>query len=127
MGALPTIKRFLAEDYPTEAGWIGPLLYSLNLLLTTIYSNLNNGMTIGQNSLAQINTVSVNGSSPTTSFLWKFNSNPVGIEVINVTGAVPSGAVFCLFVYSAGVVTITNVFGLKAGSTYNITFHVIGG
>lgn len=132
MGALPTIKRFLIEDYPTEATWIGTLLYPLNLLLTTLYANLNNGLTLQANSLAQINTVSIAGSSPTTSFLWKYSSNPAGVVVINTvlaSGAAANikTAVTCQWSYSAGVITITNVTGLTLGNTYNITFYVIGG
>lgn len=132
MGALPTIKRFVTEDYPSEASWIGTLLYSLNLLLTTVYSNLNNGLTVGQNMLAMITTQSISGYTPSTSFLWKFGSNPVGVQVINTvqtnSPVVPiTVAVGCQWSYSAGVVTITNVTGLVPGNTYNVTFQVIGG
>src|ERR1019366_4765261 len=125
MGALPTIKRFLTEDFPKQADWIGTLLYPLNLLLTTIYSNLNNGLTLAQNSLAQINTLSVSGSSPSTTFLWKFSSNPVGVLVISATGGLISGAVTCQWSYSAGIITITTVSGLVAGNNYNVTFYAI--
>lgn len=134
MGALPTIKRFLTEDYPTQTAWIGALLYPLNLLLNTIYSNLNNGLTIGQNMLAQINTLSISGSSPSTTFLWKFSGGgaPIGISAVNVVqtnGAAVaiSNAVSCSWSYNAGVITINNVTGLNAGNTYNVTFIVWGG
>lgn len=132
MGALPTIKRFLSEDFPSQASWIGTLLYPLNLLLTTIYSNLNNGLTLGQNCLAQINTVSISGFSPQTSFLWKFSSNPIGVSVVNTVQTNSPGTpimspVNCQWTYSAGVLTITNVTGLTPGNTYNITFIVWGG
>lgn len=131
MAQLPPIKRFVIEDYPSESSWIGALLYPLNLLLNSVYSNLNNGLTISQNMLAQITTVEILGATPTTSFLWKFSSNPVGLTVINVVQTnSPSAAlvatVFCQFSYNAGVVTVT-VIGLPGSGTYNVTFHVIGG
>jgi len=133
MGMLPTIKRFLIEDYPSQASWIGSLLYPLNLLLNTIYANLNNGLTIGQNMLAQVNTLSISGSSPTTSYLWKFSSGgaPIGVFVINAAATSATapilGAVSCQYTYNAGVITITNVTGLTPGNTYNITFVTLGG
>ena len=131
MAQLPPIKRFVIEDYPSQSTWIGALLYPLNLLLNSVYSNLNNGLTVSQNMLAQINTVTVNGSSPSTSFLWKFSSNPVGISVINVvqtsTPVVALTApVFCQFSYNAGVISVT-VIGLPTSGTYNVTFQVLGG
>ena len=132
MASLPTIKRLLIEDYPTEATWIGALLYPLNLLLNTIYACFNNGITIGQNMLGQVNTVSITGKSPTTTFLWKFSSAPIAVVIGNTaqTNSTPTpivNPVTCQWTYSAGVITITNVTGLNPANTYNITFLVFGG
>jgi hypothetical protein len=129
MAALPTIKRFDLSDYPTQASWISNLLYPLNLLLTTIYAALNNGITFGQNMLGQINTLSVKASAPTTTFLYKFSGQgaPQAVFVGNVQGGTPSGAVTCTWSYNSGTITITNVTGLGTSGTYNITFVVIGG
>jgi hypothetical protein len=128
MGSLPTIKRFLSEDYPTQESWISPLIYALNQLLSTVYSNLNNGITLSQNCLAQVKTLSISGSSPTTSFNWSFSSiqAPVGCVVVQCLPNVTSAAT-CSWSYSAGVISINNVTGLTAGQTYSVTFIVFGG
>lgn len=134
MGTLPAIKRFLVDDFPEQASWIGALLYPLNLLLNTIYSNLNNGLTIAQNIQAQLTTLPIVGSSPSTSFSWKFPTvgAPAGISVINTalvsgSGSTVLGAVSCQWSYSAGVVTISSITGLNSANSYNITFIVWGG
>lgn len=132
MGSLPPIKRFLTEDFPTQASWIGNLLYPLNLFFNTVYSNLNNGLTLSQNMLAQVKTISISGSSPTTSFPWKFSSAPIGVTLVNIvqtdgTPAVITNATTCAWSYAAGVVTINNVTGLNSAHQYSATFIVWGG
>lgn len=133
MGALPPIKRFAVDDYPKDVqNWIGTLLSPLNLLLNTLYSNLNNGITLAQNCLAQLNTLQVSGKSPTTTYLWNFSKNvaPVGVIVVNaaqIGGSSTLGAVSCQWSYTAGTITISNITGLSAQNTYNITFITFGG
>lgn len=134
MGTLPSIKRFAVDDYPDQASWIGTLLYPLNLLLNTIYANLNNGITIAQNLQAQVAILPMAGSAPTTSIQWKFASigAPLGITVVNVAQSNGSsttnlGAVSCQWSYSAGTISITNITGLNSANSYNVTFIVWGG
>lgn len=134
MGALPTIKRFLAEDFPSESSWISTLLYPLNLLLNTLYSNLNNGLTFQQNILSQVKTLSIIGSAPTTTFNWGFQNvqAPIGLIVLqclqtDAPAAVITAAVSVSWSYSAGVISIDNVAGLNSSHTYSVTFLVIGG
>ena len=134
MGSLPTIKRVLADDFPTQETWIGTLLYPLNLLLNTIYSNLNNGLTLSQNCLAQVKTLAISGSSPSTSFLYPFGGvqAPVGVSIVQCLQADAPAAGFtapvtCTWSYAAGVVSINSVTGLVAGHSYNCTFIVWGG
>lgn len=131
MATLPTIRRFLTEDFPEQAAWIGGLFYPLNLLVNTIYSALNNGITLQQNMMTQLKTISVSGSSPSVSFPYQFSpSSPVGVSVINVvqtsSGTVPVTAVSCTWSFSSGTVTV-NVQGLSASATYNLSFIVWGG
>lgn len=132
MAQLPVIKRFSTEDFPGQKDWIGTLFYPLNLILTTLYSALNNGLTISQNLQAQTVALSVAGSSPSVSFPYKYSpAIPLGVSVVSVvqtnTPAVNlTAAVGCLWTYSSGVVTVTCQ-GLDASSTYNVTFVVWGG
>lgn len=132
MAQLPVIKRFLTEDFPEQASWIGTLFYPLNLLLNTIYANLNNGLTLSQNLQAQVATLPVTGASPTVSFTYKYSpSSPIGVSVINVVQTdtpvvAPTGAIGCTWSIANGIVTVV-VQGLHSGSAYNITFAVWGG
>lgn len=127
MGALPTIKQLLIDDFPTESKWISKLLYPLNQFFNTVYQNLNNGLTFAQNMLSQINTLSVSGASPTTSFQYNFKSqgNPAGVW-IGAISPTPSAAYSMSWSYSAGTITVT-VQGLSATGSYSITFFTSGG
>lgn len=132
MAQLPIIRRFSTEDFPDQAGWIGKLFYSLNLVLTTLYSNLNNGLTLSQNVFSQVKTLSVHGATPSISFPYQYSPGiPIGVSVINVVqtnspAVALTSAVGCLFTVDKGVIT-ANLQGLDSGSIYNITFVVWGG
>lgn len=131
MALLPPLKRFLQEDF-TDQPWISRLLTPLNLFLTTVYSSLNNGLTINENTLGQIKTISVNGATPTAQFRWNFQTKPVGVLVISTVqssgaASVITNAVTCDWSFSQGLVNINNVTGLDVAKTYYITFYVIGG
>jgi|ERR1019366_4289642 hypothetical protein len=129
MGALPTIKKFLTDDFPGQASWIGNLLYPLNLLLNTVYSNLNNGLTFSQNLLGQVNSLSVTGANPTTTFNYKFSGqgSPAAVWIGAISGSPAlTAAVSISWSYSAGTVSVT-VQGLPKSGTYNITFLTSGG
>lgn len=125
---LPPIKRFLMEDFQTEASWIGRLIIPLNTFMTIMTNGLDNGMTISENMLAQIKTISVSGATSQTSFLWPFQIKPIGCHVIACTKA--DGTPFqnpgVTFTFSQGLVQVT-LTGLSPTDNYFVTFHVIGG
>lgn len=131
---LPAIKRFMTDDYPTQTSWIGNLLYPLNLMLNTLYQGFNNGLTINQNMLGQITTLSVTGSKPTTSFAYKWAGQGAPVSVLVGGYSLASGTatpitstVGVQWTYSAGTIAAT-VTGLPNNSnSYNVTFQVHGG
>ncbi len=132
MAKLPIIKRLASEDFPTQLSWIGTLLYPVNLILTSLYQALNNGITLADNAYAQVVTVPVSGASPSVSFPYKFSPlTPIGMVIANVVqtnspAVTLTVAVGCLWTQNTGVLTAT-IQGLDSGSTYNITFVVFGG
>lgn len=136
MAQLPTVKRLSREDF-SDQPWISKLLEPLNQVFTSLYDALNKRLTIADNHLAIIKTMTVRvpgGSEPYTEFPWPFVTNPIGCQVINAVDisdspAAISGAVCCAggWNYSQGVVTVSNITGLTPGQKYSITFHVIGG
>lgn len=149
MASLPVIKSLQAQDYPTQSSWISPLLYVLNLVVGSVYSALNNGLTLAQNSLAALSTLQISAASstyyaagPTTyatqstsnvvAIPWSFKTRPVGCLPVNLidTSSTPApvlNAVSCDWSYIPGYILINAMSGLTAGKTYSCTFYVIGG
>jgi len=132
MAKLPILKRFLAEDYQSAGAWITKFLYVLNLFAGSVYAALNNGLTLQDNMLAQVNTVSISGSSPKTTINWSYSSKPVGVLLINILDASSQAAIITspttvAWSYGAGVITINNITGLTSGKSYTATFWSTGG
>ncbi len=128
---LPPIKLLMQEDFPGVT-WITKLLYPLNLFMTTVYSGFNNGLTRADNMIAMFKTITIAGSTPTTSFQWPFQTNPVSCTIAKITksdgtNVVFTSAVYASWSYSAGVISITNITGLDSSTTYSVTFEAHGG
>ncbi len=128
---IPPIKRLSQEDFP-EQSWITKLFDPLNLFLNAMTSGLANGLTAQENMIAIIKTITVDGATPSTSFLWPFATKPViciiGSTVdISSSPAVITQAVTCDWSYVAGSVLINNITGLDTAKSYSITFQVTGG
>lgn len=141
---LPTLKRLAVEDFSgikEIPALCAKLFFSLNGLLTTIYSGFNNGLTLTDNLFCAVKVLSVvpgnilPGTSTTwVSFPWAYSTAPIGLQVINAvqtsSGVVATitKAVGVQWNYSAGSIYITSINGLPTSSaTYNITLWVIGG
>lgn len=125
------------------------MIYILNLVFGSFYSALANGLTISNNSLAQLNTVSISATSaayyaapptgyalPTTvqaiTIPWKFKSRPVGVVIVSLVDTSASqapvtSAVSCDWSYNGTTIVINSISGLNALKTYSCTFYVIGG
>lgn len=132
MAKLPVLKQFLAQDYASAGVWIGKFLYVLNLFMGSVYAALNAGLTFKDNMIAQINTVSISGANPSTSFKWGFASQPVGVVILSLIDASASPALITkantvAWSSGAGIVNINNITGLDPTRTYTATFLVVGG
>ena len=132
MAKLPVLKAFLAQDYLSAGPWIGKFLYTLNLFTGTIYSSLNNGLTVQDNMLAVVSTQTLKGSNPTTTFKWPYATLPVGVVLWNITdvSTVPAPITTATTIqWSAGggTVIISNITGLDTTRMYSCTFCASGG
>ena len=113
MASLPVIKQLQVESFPSQTSWIGNLIYPLNLLFSTVYTNLNNGITLNQNTLGTVKqSVSVTTSASgiaTTSFTWPFpKTNPVGVSIISCTsGGTAAYAPLMSWSYSSGTISVS--------------------
>ena len=125
---LPPIHKLLTQDFLDQGSWIGRLFSALNNFFSSIKSALDNGLTLTDNNLCQIRTVTVNGSSPQVSFGYPYQSKPIGCLVINCTDStgVPQTIPQISWNYSLNASTI-KLIGLTAGTSYLITFYIIGG
>ena len=125
---LPAIVKLATQDFQDQASWIGRLFSILNNFTSNMKSALDNGLTLSDNHIAQIRTLTVNGATSVVTFAWPFNINPAGCIPINCTdlSGVPQTIPQIVYSYSQGATTI-RVLGLNASAQYLITFYVIGG
>ena len=144
MAVLPPIKRFVQDDFngiSTISAFTAKLFYPLNLFLNAVYSALNNGLTLSQNTIGAVKTatsITANSSGiATTTVNWPFpQSPPTGVAVLNcLTGTTQQTYPLISWAYSSGVVTLSMQFVMvTAGAvvvapsgTYNVTFWISGG
>jgi hypothetical protein len=149
MAKLPVVKQLQTQDFASQTSWISPLIYSINLVFGAVYAALNKGITINDNCLAQINSVSITtaasayyaagptkyataGPGSVISWTWNYSSRPVGVSLIQITDTsstpVPVlNAVTVDFSYSGGTVIINAISGLNASKSYSATFITWGG
>ena len=133
MATLPPIKRFLAEDFPTQTSWIGKLFYPLNLFLNATYSALNNGLTINQNTVglvANLSSLVANSSGQlTTTIKWPYTqSPPKGVAILSCTqngGTTAANYPIINWTYNSGIVTINLTFLALANVTISGSPYVV--
>jgi|SRR5580692_4551973 hypothetical protein len=135
MSALPASvsQRFNPADYKTAPDWFaGRFLSQLNLFVNPIYLLLKNGLNFQSNFNAQYYTITftagANAAANTFNFTSTISGNPV--EVIKAqcyqTGAlsVALAPVDFSWYATAGVVYVTSVSGLTAGTSYTLVLRV---
>ena len=135
MGNLPasTSRRFNPADYKTAPDWFnGRFLSQLNLFTDPVYLALLNGLTFGQNFNAQYYTITITAGATAAANAFNFKSTISGqpIEIIKAQCVVagnlssPVAPVDFSWYSTGGVVYITSVSGLTAGTVYTLTLRV---
>lgn len=141
MATIPPLRRLVTEDYADAPSWLGKLFVQLNSFLSSVYNAFSNGLTQGQNMIAQIRPeVKVSGAPPAagtlvTKFPWTFQTKPVGCQIWQIRDVSPSPiaptrittAITLDWEYVAGYVNIIYIAGLDPTRTYSITFFISGG
>lgn len=128
---LPSFRRIFQNDYPAQFKQLIEILsVSLNNGIEVLYQALNNGLTLEDNILGTVATVTaVVDATGTPSKGNRFTLNSankvdgvVVLSAINQTnsGTFPSGAVFISGNQTGTTFNITNITGLQAGQTYAI-------
>lgn len=98
--------------------------------MSGILTSLNNNLTLEDNFLATVNTITVSvdstGTPTSTSAFSVKNNNPIDglivLSALNQTSSIvyPTGGIFISFTQSGSKVTITNITGLPTNNTFNI-------
>ncbi len=129
-----TSRRFSPADYRTAPSWFtGRFLSQLTLFTEPVYLALLNGLTFQQNFNAQYFTQIITGGATPQSNAFSFKStiggNPVEVvkAAINLaadlTQPVTSAVDFSWY-FSSGVIFVTAVSGLTAGTVYRLVLRV---
>ena len=139
MAQLPEFKRVLREDLPDAEGeWVDRLLSPVNSFNEQVYSSLNNGLTLGDNVVGQIE-VKTFKTSPTyisnkaftpIEIDWKYKVPPRAV-MIGAMRASDSDAIITnplsldWRLTGPGKISIRFIVGLKNGTKYDASFIVL--
>lgn len=134
---LPTIQRLFAEDYKDSPEWFkSKFISTMNLFMPAIYTILNQGVDVTQNTRDEIYSFSFPCNSGVASNnIYKFQprkfvGKPNGIilgQCYNMTSAVPSAIgnpVTFDWYFSGNQVFILAIYGLTSGQTYSISLRI---
>jgi hypothetical protein len=135
MSSLPASvsQRFNPADYKTAPDWFaGRFLSQLNLFVNPVYLLLQNGLSFAGNFNAQYFTQTITGAATAAGNAFSFKSTISGnpVEVIKaqcyVVGnlSTPIAPVDFSWYSTAGIVYITSVTGLTAGTVYGLVLRV---
>lgn len=135
MGALPSVKRFYAEDYKESDESFKRFLGQVNLFSEPIYNILNGAVEVSTNTSEEIYTLNVSEASATASdntFLFtpkKFIGAPNGILVGQclLSASVPTaniGVVGIDWVWTGSQVSILAIHNLSAGESYTLSLRI---
>lgn len=139
MASLPDFKRVLREDLPDAEGeWVDRLLSPVNSFNEQVYSALNNGLTLGDNIVGQIEVRSFktspnyikNKSFTPIDIDWKYKTPPRAVMI----GAIRATDVDVIItnpisldwrLIGPGKISIRFIVGLKNGTKYDASFVIL--
>jgi hypothetical protein len=134
MAQLPQIRRLLVEDFLSQKEWISKLFQPLNNFMEGVASVFNKSITIKDNMLADIVTVTLSSVPTATNpypLKWSLNQRPQSVHVGNVVrldniGFTLSAAVAVQWTYDANNgFRLTNVVGITPSSTVKYTLTLV--
>lgn len=131
---LPPLRRFMAEDFREAPKWFNlQFLPALNSFTDPMYTLLDGGVDITQNTKEEIyqTTFTANGLTNNFSFTpRKFRGVPVGVEISQCSGMsfanIPAtGPITLDWVNSGtGQIDILKIHNLTAGLKYRLTLRI---
>ena len=133
MSTLPTFKSLQSSDFDTQyQGLINQLALIFNNDIQSLFTALNNGVSLANNILCTVATVpiTVDSSGNTTNSANFALTTPsmkitglTVVRVINTTNSsiYPTAAPFCSFTPASNQCTINNITGLQTGYQWSVT------
>lgn len=126
-------QKFTTEEFQDQASWIGKLFSGLNGFTGSVVTAFSNGFTVEDNlyqEIREIKYVNSSGNFP-LKFKTKFSVHPKGLVPIyllnNTLGSYSTAAPWVVWSYADGQVSISDISGLTASSTYTIRLLVLYG
>ena len=126
-------QKFTTEEFQDQVGWIGKLFSPLNSFIGEVVNSFSNNLTVTDNLFQEIKEIKYVNSANNfpLKFRTKFLQNPRGVFPIyllnNTLGSYSLAAPWVVWSYNDGQVTISDISGLTASSTYTIRLLVIYG
>jgi hypothetical protein len=125
--------KLTLEDFPEQRSWIGPLFSILNSFTGDLVRAFSNQLTVGDNlfqEIKEVKFVNQSGDFP-LKFKTKFIANPQGLTPIylfdNTVNAYSPLTPQVVWSYADGTISISNISGLTANTTYTIRLLLIYG
>lgn len=137
MAALPPVRRIIKEELGTDIpDWVGRLLGTLNLVLQSIYTALNHGLSFTENIQCQVKEFTmVAGASPTANtfdFMLTLPVKPTGLWIVAALRQDGIAESFTTPVFAswtwdsqANTIVISSITGLTNTFAYTIRLIVI--
>lgn len=136
MARLQTLRKLRSEDFKDQNPWIQNLIIPLNSFMEATQAAQNHALTINENMLGQIVTITLDGTYP-VKLPWGYKTRPVAVQKGNLTRS--DGSSFTImtavdFQWSfnaAGQIQIDTVVGLPVAASpaikYLLTIICFGG
>lgn len=133
---LPTIQRLYADDFKNSPDWFrNEFIRTFNLFSQPVYSILNQGLDVTQNTIEEFYTFSLTstGSSVTDKLSFipkKFVGKPNGVIMCQCLANTPTvtrignPVTFDWVFGSGGTIQILSIYGLTLGVNYSITVRI---
>jgi hypothetical protein len=125
------IKKINTQDFSTaNQGDMQKLARSLNPFFDSISRVLNKGITVSEHlpfEYVSFETTVDTGGTPTSPLKLPITlqATVLGMQVIQVTGGVPTATPFLVFSIDKNIATVTKILGLPAGTKFKITALVL--
>ena len=125
------VKKINVADFSkTNTADMQKLARSLNPFFDSVQQVLDKGLTVSKNLPFEYVTFEVTVDSsgvPLSSVKFPISLTAIvqGMDVINVTGAIPTACPFVLHAVDKNIVTVTHVLGLPANTKCKITVMVL--